>query len=159
MANTSRYIKELAERVQQVESQIGIPAGYRPSIDASSPTDPYLEQSYSPTEPMSGSRKRTFSQFDGRNPFAQSPHPHRDRATSLSGYGANQGLPGGRGSFDLAPDQQLVDVSATASAPSVNLVKPFWAHETEVEHPKTKTPPETKNDVGDPWRAESLFSA
>jgi hypothetical protein len=154
-----RYIKELAERVQQVESQMGIPAvGYRPSVDAGSPSDAYPEQPYSPTEPMSGGRKRTFSQFDGRNPFAQSPHPNRDRMTSLGGYSMHQGLSGGRGSIALAPDQQLTDISPTAKAPAVDLTKPFWAQETDVEHPRTKTAEESGAAVGDGWKADSLFN-
>ena len=132
--------------------------GYRPSVDAGSPSDPYPEQPYSPTEPMSGGRKRTFSQFDGRNPFAQSPHPNRDRITSLGGYSMHQGLSGGRGSIALAPDQQLTDISPTAKAPSVDLTKPFWAQETDVEHPRTKTSGEGSDVVGDGWKADSLFN-
>lgn len=155
VANHPRYIKELAERVQQVESQMGIPIGYRPSIDAGSPSDPYPEQPYSPTEPMSSSRKRTFSQFDGRNPFTQSPHSSRDKMASLSGYSMNEG---GRGSFALAPDQQLTDVSPTAGVPLIDLAKPFWAQETEVEHPRAKEIQSTKATVGDLWQADSLFN-
>jgi hypothetical protein len=98
-------------------------------MDAGSPPDPYGEPPYSPTEPMSGSRKRTFSQFDGRNPFAQSPHTGRDKGGSLSGYSINQGPPGGRGSFALAPDQQLTDISPTAGAPPIELTKPFWVQQ------------------------------
>ena len=138
---------------------MGIPAGYRPSIDAGSPTDPYPEQPYSPTEPMSGGRKRTFSQFDGRNPFAQSPNPNRDRITSLGGYSIHQGPSGGRGSIALAPDQQLTDISPTAKAPSVDLTKPFWAQDTDVEHPKIKATEEDSGPVGDGWKGDSLFSA
>jgi hypothetical protein len=158
VANDFRYIKELAERVQQVESQMGIPIGYRPSVDAGSPSDPYPEQ-YSPTEPMSGGRKRTFSQFDGRNPFAQSPHPNRDRMTSLGGYSIGQGQPGGRGSIALAPDQQFTDVSPTAGAPPLDLAKPFWAQKTGVERPNVKKNLEAGAPAGDEWKADSLFSS
>lgn len=159
LANCPRYIKELAERVQQVESQIGIPTGYRQSMDAGSPSDPYGDQSYSPTEPMSGSRKRTFSQFDGRNPFTQSPRSSRDKMASLSGYSISQGLQDGRGSFALAPDQQLTDISPTAGAPPIDLAKPFWAQETEVEHPRAKETQQNTAPADDLWNADSLFNA
>lgn len=134
---------------------MGIPAGYRPSIDAGSPPDPYPEQPYSPTDAMAAGRKRTFSQFDGRNPFA---HPNRDRITSLGGYSIHQGPSGGRDSIALAPDQQLTDISPTAKASSVDLTKPFWAQETDVEHPQTKAMEEDSAPVGDGWKGDSLFS-
>lgn len=137
---------------------MGIPTGYRASVDAASPSDTYPEQSYSPTEPMSGSRKRTFSQFDGRNPFAQSPQSSRDRMASLGGYNIHHGAQGGRGSFAIAPDQQLVDISPTAGAPTADLAKPFWAQETDVEHPRTKKADEAKPSVDDVWKGDSLFS-
>lgn len=158
VANEFRYIKELAERVQQVESQMGIPTGCRPSVDAGSPSDPYPEQPYSPAEPMSSSRKRTFSQFDGRNPFTQSAHPSRDKMASLGGYSLSQGPQGGRGSFAVAPDQQPTDISPTAGG-STHLVAPFWAQDTVVEHPMTKKPHEGEAPVGDVWKADSLFGA
>lgn len=157
IANDLRYIKELAERVQQVESQMGIPLGYRPSVDANSPSDPYPEQSYSPTEPISSSRKRTFSQFDGRNPFAQPPHSSRDKMAGQSGYNVNQGLQSGRESFALAPDQQLTDISPTAGHTSLDLAKPFWAQETEVEHPRAKETQIATAPAADLSTAESLF--
>jgi hypothetical protein len=156
MTYNVRYIKELAERVQQVESQMGIPTSYRASIDAASPTDMYPEQSYSPTEPMSSSRKRTFSQFDGRNPF-QSPHPSRDRVSSLGGYSMNQ-TQGGRGSFALAPDQRLTDVSPTAPAPMIDLARPFWAQATDIEPPRSQPIQQEIAPVEDGWNGDDLFS-
>ena len=159
MANDSRYIKELAERVQQVESQIGMPIGYRPSVDAGSPSDPYPEQPYSPTEPISGSRKRTFSQFDGRNPFSQSPRSSRDKMGSLSGCSMNQAPQDGRGSFALAPDQQLTDISPTADAPPLDLAKPFWAQETEVERPITQEIQDARAPTDEVWKGDSVFNA
>lgn len=157
-ANACRYIKELAERVQQVESHMGIPTGFRPSVDAGSPSDPYPDQSYSPTESMSGSKKRTFSQIDGRNPFAQSPRSSRDKMASLSGYSLSEGLHGGHGSFAIAPDQQLSDISPKTSSLSIDLTKPFWAQDTEVEHPRAKKTQDTKAPAGELWQAAPLFT-
>ncbi len=159
LADETRYIKELAERVQQVESQMGLPVGYRPSVDAGSPSDPYAEQSYSPTEIMSSSRKRTFSQFDGRNPFTQSPQSTRDKMTSLSGYSINQAPQSERGSFAIAPDQQITDVSPTAVAPPIDLARPFWAHDTKAEHPRAKEIQIATICPDDVWEFDSLFSA
>ena len=138
---------------------MGLPVGYRPSVDAGSPSDPYIEQSYSPTEVMSGSRKRTFSQFDGRNPFTQSPQSTRDKVTSLSGYSINQAPQSERASFAIAPDQQLTDVSPTASAPPIDLTKPFWAQDTKTEHPRAQETQVGKISAGDGWEFDSLFSA
>lgn len=132
--------------------------GYRPSVDAGSPSDPYPEQTFSPTEPMSSSRKRTFSQFDGRNPFTQSPQSTRDKTGSQGGYSINQAPQGGRGSFALAPDQQITDISPTAGAPPMDLTKPFWAQGTGVEHPMAREIQDTKALADDLWNADSLFN-
>lgn len=118
------YIKELSERVQQVESLqmqlAGQPAGYRQSIDSE----------YSPDEPYSAGR-RNFSFSDNRNPFAAYP---RDRIPSTGGWGV--GSPTApyqsrdtRGSVALAPDQHPGDING----PLVSYSKPFWAQDTEVE--------------------------
>jgi hypothetical protein len=159
VANNPRYIKELAERVQQVESQIGIPIGYRPSLDAASQPDAYPDQPYSPTEPRPSSRKRTFSQFDGRNPFTQSPQSSRNKVASLSGYSISQAAQGERASFALAPDQQLADISPTAGTASMDLAKPFWAQATDVEHPRAQESQMSATPADDLWSADSLFNA
>lgn len=138
---------------------MGLPVGYRPSVDAASPSDPYAEQSYSPTEVMSSSRKRTFSQFDGRNPFTQSPQSTRDKMTSLSGYSISQAPQSERASFAIAPDQQLTDVSPTADAPPIDLTKPFWAQDTKTEHPRAKETQVANISTGEIWEFDSLFSA
>ncbi len=138
---------------------MGLPVSYRPSIDAGSPSDPYPEQSYSPSEVMSSSRKRTFSQFDGRNPFTQSPQSTRDKMPSLSGYNINQAPQNERASFAIAPDQQLTDVSPTAGAPPIDLAKPFWAQDTEIKHPRAEGTQAAKASAGHVWEFDSLFSA
>jgi hypothetical protein len=116
------YIKELSERVQQVESLqmqlAGHPAGYRQSIDSE----------YSPEEPYSAGR-RNFSFSDQRNPFAAYP---RDRIPSTGGWGVGSPTTpyqarDSRGSIALAPDQHLADING----PSTNYTKPFWAQEIE----------------------------
>jgi hypothetical protein len=138
---------------------MGIPLGYRPSLDAASQPDAYPDQPYSPTEPLPSSRKRTFSQFDGRNPFAQSPQSGRNKIASLSGYSINQAPQGERASFALAPDQQLTDISPTAGTTSVDLTKPFWAQTTDVEHLIAQESQMAATSVDGLWSADSLFNA
>lgn len=105
---TVRYIKELADRVQQVESHVGMP---RPSFDASSPQEGY--EQYSPTNSLSGSRKRTHSQFEG-NPFGRN---------SLGGFTLGQTeRPRPRDSIALAPDEKFDDV--LDERPEMR--QPFW---------------------------------
>jgi hypothetical protein len=159
VTDNPRYIKELAERVQQVESQMGIPIGYRPSLDAASQPDAYPDQPYSPTEPLPSSRKRTFSQFDGRNPFTQSPQSGRNKVASLSGYSINQAPQGERASIALAPDQQLADISPTAGPASVDLTKPFWTQAADAENPMAQESQMAATSADGLWSADSLFNA
>jgi hypothetical protein len=123
------YIKELSERVQQVESLqmqlAGQPAGYRQSIDSE----------YSPDEPYSAGR-RNFSFSDQRNPFASHP---RDRIPSTGGWGVGSPTTpyqarDPRGSIALAPDQHLGDINGLP----INYTKPFWVQETHEDGRATK---------------------
>lgn len=116
------YIKELSERVQQVESLqmqfAGQPAGYRQSIDSE----------YSPEEPNAAGR-RNFSFSDQRNPFAAYP---RDRIPSTGGWGVGSPTTpyqarDSRGSIALAPDQHPADMNG----PPTNYTRPFWAQEIQ----------------------------
>ena len=90
-----RYIKELSERVQQVESQMAMsgptgPTGYRSSLDAASPSGGYTDV-FSPDDPIPLSLKRTISLPDGKNPFAQPQFMNRDRIPSTGGWSINSG--------------------------------------------------------------------
>jgi hypothetical protein len=120
----TRYIKELSDRVQQVEALQSVLAGqpgYRQSIDAQS----MGEGMYSPDDPMSLKRNLSFS--DGsRNPFAASEF-QRDRIPSVGGAWTNSPTSAGfrprdRGSMALAPDQTLPPTSYPPQ-PS----PPYWA--------------------------------
>jgi hypothetical protein len=115
------YIKELSDRVQQVETLQAVLAGpgYRPSLDGGT----MAESLYSPDDPMS--LKRNFSFSDGRNPFAASEF-QRDRIPSVGGAWTNSPTSAGfrprdRGSMAIAPDQPL----APASYPTASI--PYWA--------------------------------
>ena len=135
------YIKELSERVQQVESQIlsgqGPTSGYRTSIDAGSPSAIYVDTSYSPSEGMS--LKRTFSMSESRaNPFAQPQFTNRDRMPSAGGWSVTSASQehrqqDARGSIAIAPDQQLPDTDIIPNGPLGDLSKPFWAQDSFIE--------------------------
>ncbi len=124
-----RYIKELSDRVQHVESLQAIIAGqpgYRQSLDGGS----MAESLYSPDDPMS--LKRNFSFSDARNPFAASEF-QRDRIPSVGGAWVNSPTSAGfrprdRGSLALAPDQSL----PFASYPKFST--PYWL--TEAPEPR-----------------------
>lgn len=130
-----RYIKELSERVQQVESlqmQMSGQSGFRASLDAASNPGGYAEAIYSPDDPSSQKRNLSFS--DTRNPFAQAEF-ERDRIPSLGGWGVSSPFyqafrSRDRGSLAIAPDQQLPPVSYSEYS------KPFW--ETFEEPPPAK---------------------
>lgn len=127
------YIKELSERVQQVESQMAMSntpgmTGYRQSIDSNPGIFP--DQLYSPEEQTSF--KRNFSFSDQRSPFAN-PDFNRDRIPSVGGWPVSSPQTSGfrlrdRGSLAIAPDQQHPHVLP-------QLGKPFWASELDGQPP------------------------
>jgi hypothetical protein len=148
-----RYIKELSERVQQVESQIAMSGGsqavgYRQSIDGNLPL--YPESSYSPDEPMSLKRHFSFSEARS-NPFAQPQFMNRDRMPSTGGWSNTSNLSGvrtrGRCSVAVAPDQ-LPEVALVPNGqPAVNYSKPFWAQEEGPPAKRQKTVTEDEQNV------------
>ncbi len=131
-----RYIKELAERVQQVE-QVQKQA-LRQSLDIGSNMGPYTEP-FSPEESVSMG-KRQASLTDPRNPFARSEY-ERERIPSTGAWGPEPptaaGLrPRDTGSLAIAPDQ-----SAPIGAPTRDLklsesVQNFWSEMEEPPLPK-----------------------
>jgi len=147
-----RYIKELSERVQQVESlQLAMSGqpGYRPSLDTGSNAGAYPDPAYSPEDGLS--LKRNYSFSDTRNPFAQSEF-HRDRMPSVGGWGVNFPLtpgfrPRDRGSVAIAPDQQLPPVTYPEYS------KPFWADFEEP--PPAKRQKRDEDDQVEPLRLDA----
>lgn len=77
---------------------------------------------------------------------------------SLSGYSTSEGLHDGHGSFAPAPGQQAPDISPTAGALSLHMTKPFWAQETDVEHPMAKETENIEANAANSWQAASLFA-
>lgn len=152
-----RYIRDLAERVHLVESQMNMPSHGRPSLDAASPPESYPEPPYSPSEPLSGGRKRPFSQFDGRNPFQTTPRGSRDRIDSIGGDILSQGPLSERPSVSIAPDEQVTTNSPSFQPMPTRLAKPFWAQETDVERPGSRQTVEPAGLGGSLWPGDSLF--
>ena len=164
-----RYIKELSERVQQVESQMAMsgptgPTGYRSSLDAASPSGGYPDV-FSPDEAMPLSLKRTISLSEGKNPFAQPQFMNRDRMPSTGGWSINSGGQGTRGSgprgsIAIAPDQQLPDIGMTTNGQYLDLSRPFWAQDVDdVERPpkrqKTNNQDATNDSQSSPFEFDT----
>ncbi|KAK5205660.1 hypothetical protein LTR41_008728 [Exophiala xenobiotica] len=144
------YIKELAERVQQVEHVQK--QALRQSLDGSSNLAGYAE-AFSPDE---STPRRHFSFNDPRNPFAPVEF-QRDRIPSTGAWGnIAPGLrPRDVGSLAIAPDQSM------PGPPSNQMnhdglrvsesVKPFWA---ELESP----PPPKRARLDDPYAKLQPFN-
>ena len=146
------YIKELSERVQQVEDQMqnqrslsqpmGPPVGFRNSLDGRQSVDSasagLFDNTFSPTSD-SWSKKRTWSAMSegtiASGPFA-SQYQDRDRMPSSGGWSfastPQHYAQGARYSVAIAPDQlpelpppSSLTQSNTTEVPKA--VKPFWA--------------------------------
>ena len=158
-AYQDRYIKELSERVQQVESQMGMGAqsgpGYRTSMDASSPSGMFAE-GFSPDDNTPLSLKRNISISEGRNPFAQPQFMNRDRMPSTGGWsigsaGHTNRPQGARGSIAVAPDQQVAEIPTTVNGQYYDLSKPFWFHGFgQTSSKKRKRSPDAKESEKPP---------
>ncbi|KIX05794.1 uncharacterized protein Z518_03766 [Rhinocladiella mackenziei CBS 650.93] len=139
------YIKELAERVQQVEHVQK--QALRQSLDGSSNTGiaAYAEP-YSSDEPTS-STKRTFSFPDPGNvsPFTSSEF-QRDRIPSAGVWGSSSVHPGLRpreaGSLSIAPNEPVPNQE---SGNTQNPGGAFWSESTLNE----KYPPAKRQRIGD----------
>jgi hypothetical protein len=128
------YIKELAERVQQVENVQK--HAFRQSLDIG----PYAE-SFSPDEPVSISRRQP-SLTDPRNPFARSEY-ERDRIPSTGAWAqessAVAGLrPRDAGSLAIAPDQSAPSAAPTRDTKVSESVQPFWSNAEAPPLPKRR---------------------
>ncbi|KAK4940761.1 hypothetical protein LTR10_019154 [Elasticomyces elasticus] len=133
------YIKELAERVQQVEHVQK--QALRQSLDAGSLAG-YAE-TFSPDDSASAGR-RHFSFPDPRNPFAPIDF-QRDRIPSTGAWGSTGMRPRDNGSLAIAPDQ-FIPASAPGrdASKQPETVKPFW---TELE----PSPPPSRPRSDDPY--------
>ncbi|KAI1611641.1 hypothetical protein EDD36DRAFT_295320 [Exophiala viscosa] len=133
------YIKELAERVQQVEHVQK--QALRQSLDAGSLAG-YAE-TFSPDDSASASR-RHFSFPDPRNPFAPIDF-QRDRIPSTGAWGPSGVRPRDNGSLAIAPDQFIpASASGRDALKHSETVKPFW---TELE----PSPPPSRPRSDDPY--------
>ncbi|KAK5083685.1 Glucose-responsive transcription factor [Lithohypha guttulata] len=117
--DSSPYIKELSERVQQVEGQLALhtTASYRASIDSQygGPN----ESPFSPSEDPALRQRSLSSQ--NRNPFAGFV---RERFPSAGGWNSSAITSNPRHSSIAIPPDQIA--SPRDKLPSVNTMKPFW---------------------------------
>lgn len=135
----SSYIKELAERVQQVEHVQK--QALRQSLDAGSVAG-YAE-TFSPDDPASAAR-RHFSFPDPRNPFTPIDF-QRDRIPSTGAWGPTGLRPRDNGSLAIAPDQFMpTSASVREGSKQSETVRPFW---TELD----PSPPPTRPQLDDPY--------
>jgi hypothetical protein len=158
-----RYIKELSERVQQVESQMamsGGPGGLRSSMDANSPTGLYQDSVFSPDDGMPMSLKRSISLSETRNPFAQPHFMNRDRMPSAGGWSLTPGgqgprsSSGARGSIAIAPDQQYPELPMTTNGQLFDPSKPFWAQDNDLNDRPPKRQRMSDDGSGDGPKVE-----
>ncbi|KIW45041.1 uncharacterized protein PV06_03462 [Exophiala oligosperma] len=123
------YIKELAERVQQVEHVQK--QALRQSVDGTSNFAGYAE-AFSPDE---ATTRRNFSFPDPRSPFAPADF-QRDRIPSTGAWGnvAPSLRSRDTGSLAIAPDQPLPESVSSQEAVKMvaESVKPFWS---EIDSP------------------------
>ncbi|KAK5946854.1 hypothetical protein PMZ80_000998 [Knufia obscura] len=113
------YIKELSERVQQVEGQLALqhPAGYRGSFDGQ--PGAYGDPAYSPDEDPNLRRQSAFSQ-----PRGSFSGFDRDRFPSIGGWNQVTSNPR-HPSIAIPPDQTS---PTQGKPPSSNVLRPFWTN-------------------------------
>ncbi|KIW15776.1 hypothetical protein PV08_05826 [Exophiala spinifera] len=142
------YIKELAERVQQVETVQKQAQALRQSVDGSSNFTTYAE-AFSPDD---ANPRRQFSFPDTRSPFTPSDF-QRDRIPSTGAWGniAPSLRSRDTGSLMIAPDQSMPgNLSNQEAVRMAESVKPFWS---EVDSP----PPQKRPRLDDAYAKLEKF--
>ena len=161
------YIKELSERVQQVESQMamsgpGAPIAYRSSMDDGPPPALLGESTYSPEEAPPLSMKRTMVISDNRSPSTHIQYADRDRTPGAGGWivhSSGQAVRpnSGRASFAVAPDQQPPGFATVTPGPLMRLVQPFWADSGDAaERPSKKQKRDQSDTENHLWEAATI---
>lgn len=167
-----RYIQELSNRVQQIESQAqaqemrmsqlgALPVALRASLDAGDASRMYTPEGYTSAHDdgeslsLNQGQKRKFSELQDNQPsptFTQSRFTNNDRMPSLSGWSmsapqasntTNQTL---RHSVSLAPDQIIDNIDIDHIHPEYE--KPFWVQNAFKSSPD-EPPPRHFEDIND----------
>lgn len=149
LTRSTRYIQELSNRVQQIESQAqaqemrmsqlgALPVTLRASLDATGDgARMYTPEGYTSApddgESLNQGQKRKFSDIQDNqaaSPFTQSRFNTRERIASLSGWSMNAQPPNNstnlnqRHSISIAPDQIFDNTDMDRN--SYEFEKPFW---------------------------------